>query len=602
MNENIPKRKSPFALRGLSIQQRLPLLICALLLAIIISFSFASYYTVKKAAIQMGRERLSSLTNQLSSILAQSTTNMVTTAKTTANYDTVRDALVTDKKEILDGALRLLKKLRTDSTSIMIELMDTNFVSILKYSEAPEDLQVKLDAKFRSVSSSHDYPADKVGKISVINNSMYFPIIAEVTRKRQFAGYLVIWRLLATPQKSIDMLSELMGAGVTFYIGNNDGSFWTDMGKPSPNPPNIVKESRKYFEYEDREGDDVIAAVQPIPNSDWQVLIEYSRQSIIEGATRFLKWLIIIGGLLIVAGIFIAWLMSHNIIKPLKQLTKAATAISKGDYSLPVEVNRTDELGELANSFTIMQEKIQENQLNLEHKVLERTAQLESVNSELEAFSYSVSHDLRAPLRGIMGFTSMLEEDYSSKLDDEARRITGVIKANTLKMGNLIDDLLSFSRMGRHDIIKTGINTHEMVNEVIAGILPKNKETSIKWVIGTLPETYADINTMRQVWVNMVSNAIKYSRKNENPVIEIGSFIHEEQTAFYVRDNGVGFDNRYKDKLFKVFQRLHNPDEFEGTGIGLAIVEKTISKHGGKVWAEAETGQGATFYFSVPNA
>ncbi|HMK05380.1 MAG TPA: ATP-binding protein, partial [Ferruginibacter sp.] len=393
----------------------------------------------------------------------------------------------------------------------------------------------------------------------------------------------------------------LMGEGVTFYIGNNDGSFWTDMARPVPNPPNIIKESNKYFEYDDPKGVEVLAAVQPIPNSDWQVLIEYSKQSMTEGATRFLKWLIIIGGLLLVAGIFIAWLMSHNIIKPLKQLTKAATGIAKGDYSLPVEVDRDDELGELANSFNVMQEKIHANQLNLEQKVLERTAQLESVNSELEAFSYSVSHDLRAPLRGIMGFTTILEEEYSSKLDDEARRITGVIKANTQKMGNLIDDLLTFSRMGRNDIVKTTINTRDMVNEVISGI-PKNKEGKIKWVTGALTASYADSNTIRQVWINLISNAVKYSGQKEDPVIEIGSFPHEGQNAFYIRDNGVGFDKRYKDKLFKVFQRLHNPDEFEGTGIGLAIVEKIISKHGGKVWAEAETGQGASFYFSLPNA
>ncbi len=226
--------------------------------------------------------------------------------------------------------------------------------------------------------------------------------------------------------------------------------------------------------------------------------------------------------------------------------------------------------------------------------------QLLRVNQELEAFTYSVSHDLRAPLRGIVGFTSILEEDYSSKLDDEARRITSVIKNSTTKMGHLIDDLLAFSRMGRQEIIKTGIHTSVMVKEMIAELNRQHKGHPVEWVVHPLPDVKGDINLIRQVWVNFISNAVKYSGKNEKPCIEIGSFTKDGQTVFFVKDNGVGFDKQYGDKLFKVFQRLHSADEFEGTGVGLAIVEKIISKHGGKVWAEGEVNKGASFYFSLP--
>jgi len=226
--------------------------------------------------------------------------------------------------------------------------------------------------------------------------------------------------------------------------------------------------------------------------------------------------------------------------------------------------------------------------------------ELKRTNAEVEAFTYSVSHDLRAPLRGIIGFTTILEEEYGNKLDDEARRITSVIKSNTLRMGHLIDDLLTFSRMGRQDIVKTRINTWLMIHEVIEELTPKNDEHNIEWVIKSLPWINADINTIRQVWMNFISNAIKYSGNNAHPRIEIGSFRHEGQTAFFIKDNGVGFDEKYKNKLFKVFQRLHGTEEFEGTGIGLALVEKIVSKHGGKVWAEAEIDKGASFYFSLP--
>jgi light-regulated signal transduction histidine kinase (bacteriophytochrome) len=238
---------------------------------------------------------------------------------------------------------------------------------------------------------------------------------------------------------------------------------------------------------------------------------------------------------------------------------------------------------------------------NLEQKVKERTTQLESVNKELEAFSYSISHDLRAPLRGIIGFTAILEEDYGNKLDEEAKRITGIIKNNTLKMGHLIDDLLTFSRMGRQDIVKTNIATDLMIEEVMRELVPGNKMKGISWVIHKVPDVKGDINAMRQVWVNLISNAVKYSGNRDQPVIEIGSFADQGQTVFFVKDNGVGFDEKYKDKLFRVFQRLHSADEFEGTGVGLAIVEKIVSKHGGRVWAEARVDKGATFYFSLPD-
>jgi len=237
---------------------------------------------------------------------------------------------------------------------------------------------------------------------------------------------------------------------------------------------------------------------------------------------------------------------------------------------------------------------------NTEAALTERTNQLVKLNEELEAFTYSVSHDLRAPLRGIIGFTNILEEDYSSKLDNEAKRITSVIKNNTLKMGHLIDDLLTFSRIGKKEITKTNVDTMTLVREIINEMSLQNNDKNISWKIGSLHAVNADINTIRQVWINLISNAIKYSAKKDQQRIEIGSFDQEKEIVFYVKDNGVGFDELYKHKLFKVFQRLHGPEEFEGTGVGLALVERIVSKHGGRVWAEGKLNEGASFYFSLP--
>ena len=241
------------------------------------------------------------------------------------------------------------------------------------------------------------------------------------------------------------------------------------------------------------------------------------------------------------------------------------------------------------------------NQLNkeLEERVIRRTSQLRKTNEELEAFTYSVSHDLRAPLRSIIGFANILEEEYAQKLDDEAKRITSVIKNSALRMGRLIDDLLEFSRMERQELTRISVNTQRMVETVIKEL--DMNPGRIQWVIHPLPDVKADRNTIRQVWINLISNAMKYSRKENPPKIEIGVKKDGGGDTFFVKDNGVGFEEKYKSKLFKVFQRLHTQEEFEGTGIGLAIVDKVVFRHGGMVRAESRLGNGATFYFSIPD-
>ena len=236
-------------------------------------------------------------------------------------------------------------------------------------------------------------------------------------------------------------------------------------------------------------------------------------------------------------------------------------------------------------------------QLNTELQM--NLMQLETTNKELESFSYSISHDLRAPLRALNGYSRMIEEDYASVLDDEAKRLLGNIQYNAQKMGTLIDDLLAFSRLGRKEVRKSKINTAKLVKNVLKEIsIPAEYNAVIK--INSLPPADADYTLLHQVWINLISNAIKYSSKKEKPEVQIGSTETENEIIFFVKDNGAGFDMKYADKLFGIFQRLHNPTEFEGTGIGLAIVQRIITKHGGRIWAEAKINIGATFYFTLP--
>jgi PAS domain S-box-containing protein len=236
----------------------------------------------------------------------------------------------------------------------------------------------------------------------------------------------------------------------------------------------------------------------------------------------------------------------------------------------------------------------------LEQRVAQRTLQLEESNRELEAFSYSVSHDLRSPLRSVNGYTKILLEEYDSKLDDEGKRICGIISASATQMGELIDDLLSFSRLGKSSLNLVLLDMNLIAYNVYNDITGKEEKSRITINIGELHESYGDPILIKVVFNNLISNAIKYSSKEIAPEISIGSETGDSMIKYYVKDNGVGFDMRYKHKLFGVFQRLHNGKDFEGNGVGLALVHRIISRHNGKVWAEGEVGKGATFYFSLP--
>jgi signal transduction histidine kinase len=239
----------------------------------------------------------------------------------------------------------------------------------------------------------------------------------------------------------------------------------------------------------------------------------------------------------------------------------------------------------------------------LNQELGKRAAELEAANKELESFAYSVSHDLRAPLRHMVGFSELLQRQASSLLDEKSQRFIRTILDSAKRMGNLIDDLLAFSRIGRAETRETEVDLEQLVKEVVAEIGQDTKSRDIAWKIGALPVCYGDRSMLRLVVVNLVSNAVKFTRMRRPAEIEIGCVDrNKKEVEVFVRDNGAGFDMQYVNKLFGVFQRLHLPEQFEGTGIGLATVQRIIHRHGGKVRGEGAVDQGATFYFSLPKA
>jgi signal transduction histidine kinase len=319
-----------------------------------------------------------------------------------------------------------------------------------------------------------------------------------------------------------------------------------------------------------------------------------------------------LAALVIMFSFLLAYLISRKlqsgIANPILALANTADIISKQkDYSVRAQKISTDEMGLLTDAFNQMLTQIEEQNRKityfnqrLEQKVQERTHELEIANKELEAFSYSVSHDLRAPLRHIDAYTTILSNKHSERLDDDAKKYMRNIINNSKKMNQLIDDLLSFSQLGKKDIQKADFSMKELVFEVWNELNKMEDSRQIKFIVGELPNAHADRVIIKQVWENLISNAIKYTRFEKSPVIEIGSEDKVDSIIYHIKDNGAGFNMSYYNNLFTAFQRLHNQNEFEGTGVGLAIVERIIIRHGGRIWAHGIPGEGAEFYFSLP--
>jgi light-regulated signal transduction histidine kinase (bacteriophytochrome)/HAMP domain-containing protein len=333
----------------------------------------------------------------------------------------------------------------------------------------------------------------------------------------------------------------------------------------------------------------------------------------------------------LVAVVLSARLQNH-ISRPVLALARTAKTVSaQRDLSVRAERFDDDELGQLTDAFNGMLDRVQEqdralreqgNQLrlevdergraeaevralnaDLERRVTERTHALEVANKELESFSYSVSHDLRAPLRHVLGYVEMLESETAGQLSAVSQRYMTTIKDATTEMAQLIDDLLTFSRMGRSELSESRVQLDVLVREAIRSLENVTNGHEIIWQTSPLPQVIGDRSMLKQVIANLLDNAVKYSRMRRPARIEIGCAGEERgRTIVFVRDNGAGFDMKYAGKLFSVFQRLHRADEFEGTGIGLATVQRIVARHGGRIWAESARDQGATFYLTLTPA
>jgi signal transduction histidine kinase len=380
-----------------------------------------------------------------------------------------------------------------------------------------------------------------------------------------------------------------------------EGTVFANYSRAGPDTPAVPDKVPTY-------GDDLqgnhLSVVVPVVEDQNSLGTVYLLAAVEPAGQRFFRYSLIILGALslsLIVAIPVSMRLNRTVSDPIRDIAAAARRITDGDlaHDLPT-TGRQDEIGLLMRAFGQMVAGLREMTSELERRVAHRTAELEAANRELESFSYSVSHDLRAPLRAIDGFALMIEEDYADRLDDEGRRLLSVVRDSARRMGVLIDELLAFSKFGRQAIHLAPTDMAALVREVWAEVERGAATATVDFRLSALPAAAADRPLLRQVWMNLLSNAAKYSGGNAHPVVEVVGEETDRDIVYRVKDNGAGFDMKYYDKLFGVFQRLHSAAEFPGTGVGLAIVQRIIIRHGGQVWAEGKVGNGATFFFSLP--
>jgi len=358
----------------------------------------------------------------------------------------------------------------------------------------------------------------------------------------------------------------------------------------------------------DYRGQQVLAVWRYLPTFRLGMVVKMDTKEVFASAEKLRDNLLKISFTLLIVVVIAAFFIARSVSSPITELTHVSKIISEGELSARAEINTEDEIGELAASFNQMTDKLVEAKANVEQKkaeVEEQKRLLEEANRELDNFVYTVSHDLRAPLRGIDGLADILEQDYAGKFDHQGKDYLTKIRKGAVRMKQLIDDLLTLSRISRIKNPYEDVDMNELVNSIISRIEFDIKQHKVELNIASnLPVMYCDRIKMQEVLLNLISNAIKFSSKNKdiNPRVEVGYNDRNEAHEFYVKDNGIGIDKKYHEEIFGIYKRLHTQEEYEGTGAGLSIVKRIIDDHKGNIWIDSEPSKGAAFFFTIPKA
>jgi signal transduction histidine kinase len=576
------------------------------LAVVIAAWSWLNYGIIKKASLEVGRQHLEGVATQFITAYQNNAREWVRANRTLAALPAIT-AFVERRGAREEAAARELigTSLAASTTTRRIELFGPDGAPLLAVTRAnttsPPVPRPQLVPEFEQARQPPEFGL--VAPLQTFQDSIVAPIVVAILKDSVPVGFLVATRrIMSGAPNARQTLSSLIGGDAEIFIGNVRGDVWLDIsGNPARLPVDMPLDgSATHFTRADR---GVIAVGNAIPNTPWALAIERSDSNVLAAPNSVLRQSVALGLFVLLMATIAAWLLSRRITKPLHTLTLAAKSIAAGDYSKRVEIDRTDEIGVLADSFNRMAQEVSHTQNAMEAKVDERTAQLSARNEDLEAFAHSVSHDLRAPLRAMHGFSQALLEDCSAGMDETAKDYARRIAVASQRMDQLTQDLLTFSQVSRGDIVLGPVDLDLVLRDAIgqleADISTKNARVDLH---GPFPRVSAHRATLEQALANLVSNGLKFVAPGQPPKIEVRTERRNGCVRVWVEDNGIGIDPVHHKRIFAVFERLHQSDKYAGTGIGLAIVRKAVERMGGKVGVESAPGTGSRFWIELQSA
>jgi signal transduction histidine kinase len=560
-----------------------------------------AYRGVRDSAFRAARERLGNLTSELGSLLRTQAGQVGAAVAKAAANDTIRRFLETPTPQTRLDALGVMRRMGPVQEQVIgVELWSAQRERLLT---AAQESYFGSGGQSESVQWAAQADTGLVGRLQLLGDSLTYPVSALVLGPRGPLGYVVEWRRATSSPKSREATLQLIGPGAALYVGNDRGDFWTDLVGQVSKPPVDVMNSQGLLAYDRTGSGRVMAAASALKSVPWVVLLEFPERVVAAPARLFIRSLMVIDLMLVAVGLLVAWLVGRRIAAPLRQLTVASTAIAAGDFARPVVVTRHDEIGRLAEAFATMARHVRDAQTHLKDQVRERTGELEERNDELEAFGYSISHDLRAPLRAMQGFSQALLEDCGDRLDAMGKQYAERVVAGSKRMDELIRDLSTYSRVSRAELqlVRVPLTpiAHSALAELSGALRSRNAQVRVD---EPLPVVFGHPATLSQVLMNLLCNGLKFVPPERTPELHITAERRNGVVRVWVEDNGIGIAPEHRTRIFRVFERLHSTDDYPGTGIGLAIVRKAVERMGGQVGVESTVGQGSRFWVELQPA